>query len=641
MSNDNDGEGGGGLLRRVVRKVAGPAKDLIQKVEDSRLSQFDDSDRAELKAMIERKRRNDFVRKRELDMLRRIRREGLTPEQAAALANSNLDEVDVRASRPSSLADGAVKAKIDAIEKQMVGVAPLSSRPMPIRPAPPPPSPAPPNTVTPPHLKVPPPVLTHPIDPEATVPLELRPDGGGPLNEAPFAATVTEPTGPLAAPSAPPATPWPAPVPLAVPAPPPASRELPPLSFDLDPAPTLAPREPAPAPVPAPPPAASPAARSPTPSPLARGLTGDLAEVEVLEIKHDPELDEAVMAFANADFNHCERALVQLTSPGALRAQHVDTWLVLFDLYRATGQQQRFESLAMSFAEQCGRSPPQWYSLPKLLADATAAQRAANPQAADSARVGWVCDPLLTHDGLAQLSSQLLQMPMPWVLDWTQLKRIEPAAAAELRRLFQQWAGQKLTMHWLAADKLFDVLQEAAPVGVRDADPAFWLARLDALRLVNRPDQFDDVAIDYCVTYEVSPPSWESTKCTVRVSGPSANTRSAILSSVGDVVTSIMDAPGIGEVEVTSLEISGQLSGDQGPLLHHLDQRLGESRVVRISCALLIRVDFVAAGDLLNWVIAKHTERRQITFTDVNRLVALMFGAMGINEHVSTQLRQA
>ena len=35
--------------------------------------------------MIERKRRNDFVRKREFDMLRRVRREGLTSEQLAAL----------------------------------------------------------------------------------------------------------------------------------------------------------------------------------------------------------------------------------------------------------------------------------------------------------------------------------------------------------------------------------------------------------------------------------------------------------------------------------------------------------------------------------------------------------------------------
>jgi ABC-type transporter Mla MlaB component len=380
---------------------------------------------------------------------------------------------------------------------------------------------------------------------------------------------------------------------------------------------------------------AEPAAARPV-SPV-RGLAGDLDEVEVLEIKHDPELDEAVIAFANADFNHSERVLTQITSPGAPRAQHEDTWLVLFDLYRATGQQQRFESLALTFAEQCGRSPPQWYSLPKLLADATAAQRSAG---VDSAQVGWVCPMRLDAEGLALLNSQLLQMPQPWVLDWTQLKRIEPAAAAGLHAIFQKWAGQKLTMRWLAADRLFDVLQEAAPVGVRDADPAFWLARLDALRLVNRPDQFDDVAIDYCVTYEVSPPSWEPTKCTVRVSGPSSNTRSAILSSVGDVVTALMETPEHGEVAVTSLEISGQLAGDQGPLLQHLDQRLGDAKLVRISCALLIRVDFVAAGDLLNWVISKRTEQREVTFTDVNRLVALMFGAMGINEHVSTQLRQ-
>ncbi|HEV8688705.1 MAG TPA: hypothetical protein VGQ91_00295, partial [Ideonella sp.] len=168
MSNGNDG--GEGILRRVVRSITGPGRDPTKGDEDSRLSQFPDSDRAELKAMIERKRRNDFVRKRELDMLRRIRREGLSPEQAAALANSNLDEVDVRSSRPSGLADRGVKAKIDAIEKQMVGVtAPLPSRPVAL--TPPAPGPA---TVTPPILKTPPPVLTHPIDPETTVPLDMH-----------------------------------------------------------------------------------------------------------------------------------------------------------------------------------------------------------------------------------------------------------------------------------------------------------------------------------------------------------------------------------------------------------------------------------------------------------------------------------
>lgn len=613
MSNGNSSnDEKKGLFGRVVRSIAGPARELINKVEESRLSQFADSDRAELKAMIERKRRNDFVRKRELDMLRRIRREGLTPEQAAALANSNLDEVDARVSRPSGLPDQGVKAKIDAIEKQMVGVPPLSSRRTPLS--------APPAAAAPPNLKMRPPVLTHPVDPEATVPLDMGPDGSGPLNEPAVAGMVQELS----------IEPHPAP-------PPPVARELPPLDFDFaaaPPAPGTTPAAAAAA-VPATPEPAAPAARRPLPA-------AELPEVEVRELPHDPELDEAVIAFANADFDHSEKVLVQLTSPNGPRARHEDTWLVLFDLYRATGQQQRFDTLSLSFAERCGRSPPQWYSLPKLLADATAAQRVASGAGHEGSQVGWVCDPLLTNEGLAQLASHLLQMQQPWVLDWTQLKRIEPAAAAQMRHLFQQWASQPLQMRWLAADRLFTVLQEAAPVGVRDADPAFWLARLDALRLVNRPDQFDDVAIDYCVTYEVSPPSWEPARCTVRVAGPSANTRSQVLSSVGDVVTSLMDAPdGHGEIEVASLEISGQLAGDQGSLLRHLDLRLGDAKVVRISCALLIRVDFVAAGDLLNWVIGKRAEGRQITFTDVNRMVALMYGAMGINEHVSTQLRQS
>ncbi len=59
-----------------------------------------------------------------------------------------------------------------------------------------------------------------------------------------------------------------------------------------------------------------------------------------------------------------------------------------------------------------------------------------------------------------------------------------------------------------------------------------------------------------------------------------------------------------------------------------------------MSCARLIRVDFVAAGDLLNWVLAKRSENRAVNFVDANRLVALFFGAMGINEHAKVQVRK-
>ena len=62
--------------------------------------------------------------------------------------------------------------------------------------------------------------------------------------------------------------------------------------------------------------------------------------------------------------------------------------------------------------------------------------------------------------------------------------------------------------------------------------------------------------------------------------------------------------------------------------------------MVSVSCARLIRVDFIAAGDLLNWVLARRSENRSVQFVDAHRLVALFFGAMGINEHAKVQVRK-
>ena len=607
MSNGNDNDG---MLRRMVKRVASPARDLVGLGAPDTLSHDSaaELEKAELKAMIERKRRNDFVRKRELDMLRRIRREGLTPEQAQALgASSRLDDSDVRPSQTPGPSDIGVKAKIDAIEKQMVGAVPPLPRPEPPRPAPPPP-------YRPGHL----PTLTAQVDAEPTVPAGLVADGFDAVTEPmAMAAPLPGPAAAVVSPSA------------AVPAARPAS-------------------PPVPAPALADPPAVRPAAAT---EGMPGGMPGGapnpvtpLPAMEVSEILHDQELDEAVIAFANADFNHCEDALTRLIGAQGRRQGHLDTWLALFDLYRATGQHGPFEALAMAFSERFQRSAPQWYSLPRLVAEATRSGVGRQRDAGGPpTQVGWVCPALLDVDAVVQLSSQTMQLPLPWVLDWSPLQRVDTHGAVRLRALMRQWATQTLDMRWLGAERLLGLLQDAAPVGVRDADPALWLLRMEALRLVNRPDQFDDAAIDYCVTYEVSPPSWEPTRCVARMGAAAPlSTRSAALSAVGDAVTTLQDIQdGAGTQAVTTLELMGQLSGDIGPLLGSLNAKLGGARLVRISCALLIRADFVAASDLLNWVVSKRNEARQISFTDVHRLVGLMFSAMGLNEQASVQLRQS
>jgi hypothetical protein len=365
--------------------------------------------------------------------------------------------------------------------------------------------------------------------------------------------------------------------------------------------------------------------------------------VEVMEAVHDEGLDEAVIAFAGGDFQGCERSLQALIAPRGDRRNHDETWLVMFDLYRAIGQQSKFETLTMEYVEHFHRSSPQWFSLPKLLAEATAAPPAAEPQ---NASVGWVCPETLDGEAVNKLEALSMQLPLPWVMDWTGLASIDVEGAGQLRKLFASWASQALTMHWVGGDRLLEVLQELAPTGVRDVDPVYWMLRLEALRLAHRPDQFDEVAIDYCVTFEVSPPSWENARCKAQLTDSTApaSTLPLTMSVVSEPITSVMDPPEEDEptsapVQITSVELSGQLAGDIGPILDALAERAGGSRVIRISCALLMRVDFVAAGDLLNWVAARHAEGREIVFQETHRLVALMFGAMGINENARVQLR--
>ena len=106
----------GGLLSKVVRFVKNPTVNWteLDSLQDDRESQYS---KQMLKEMIERKRRNDFVRRREFDQLRKLRQREVLHGQ----------RVDDAAGRPSffqsSMASADERAvtlkKIDEIEAQM------------------------------------------------------------------------------------------------------------------------------------------------------------------------------------------------------------------------------------------------------------------------------------------------------------------------------------------------------------------------------------------------------------------------------------------------------------------------------------------------------------------------------------------
>jgi ABC-type transporter Mla MlaB component len=621
MSKDE----GEGLFSKVVKFVRNPGSSWSEGDQDSGESSYS---KQMLKEMIERKRRNDFVRKREFDMLRKMRRSEVMAGQDPAARPSFF-----QSSMPSKPDDRAsTLKKIDEIEAQMSmqwwktkhgndsALRTGSSASFPSS------------------AHVPPDALRNAGAPAAT---PLSPQGLAGAAPVQYARTEPQPLSPAA--------------------PPPP--ELPELDGSLDftaHAPT--------APMPLGGLAAARAMQATAPTPLGARPSAAAAEaagppsggfsaskvfaIDVDEFAHDPELEEAAIRFANGDDAGAEAGLMEVLGPGGARIDHDETWLTLFDLYRATGQQDRFESAAIEFAGRFGRSAPQWISLPEAVGRMTTPAGATAVAPASNALADWTCPSTVGTQTLAALNAALARSAQPWRLSWAKLTTIEEAAAEGLMRLFAQWAGQQVQLRFIASDVLERVLRDATPSGDKGTSPVWWKLRMEVLRVMHRPDEFELVALDYCVTYEVSPPSWDSARCDykpLQADGSYVAGHTIVGEAFRDSMASNLtggygdtQAAGLSSqmAQVASVELAGQIMADANEAIELLDGRLAGADVMVISCARLIRIDFTAAGSLLNWVSARQGEGRQVQFVEVHRLVAAFFNVIGISEHARVIARR-
>ena len=616
-----------GLLSKMVKFVRNPAtswSDLDSK----------DSDRDEavskqlLKEMIERKRRNDFVRKREFDMLRKMRkRESLSGEDPGARPSFFQSSM---ASRPDDRAQ-TIK-KIDEIEAQMSmqwwktkhgtsGEASVNSAGSSVDPL-----------VAPPARRALPPLLTDTVASSylKTEPAGLQSAAQASMVAAQQAAESTRVTSEVDTP------------PAFV-----DSGAAPAASFNNVASQTVK-VKPTFSAAAVPKQAARPAANAKL---TASGFThSNIMALDVSEIAHDAELEEAAIRFANGDNMGAEAALLEMLDPEGMRVGQSETWMALFDLYRASGEQDKFELAALQFVQRFDRSAPQWFSLPeivKLLAVPSSPQRPQGPLA------DWFCPSVLGLQTVATLKAAMARLPMPWRLDWSKLKTIDVAAVQPLTEVFRSWSQQPVQLRFIGEAQLQKVLQDATPSGQREIAQDWWQLRMEVQRVTHRPDEFELTALDFCVTYEVSPPSWETARCdykSVDAEGQATSSHTIIGDVFRDSITSVlsgMDSETLGDAQgsqfegsVSTVELSGQIEGDVVTALEQLEAKLMGADIMIISCAKLIRVDFSAAGTLLNWVSARQTENRAVQFSEVNRLVAAFFNVIGITEHARVVTRR-
>ncbi len=369
--------------------------------------------------------------------------------------------------------------------------------------------------------------------------------------------------------------------------------------------------------------------------------SSNLFSIEIADDLNDPDLEEAAIRFANGDDAGAEAGLLAALQSAQPSPEALDAWAAaLFDLYRGTGQKARFEHLSQDYTQRSGRRAPQWFSTPDLLGQTVPA---ALVQPTPMRQTAWLSPATLDFAALQALRLHLVDAPLPWHLDWHALNDVTPEAAPDLASLLADWCVQPVRLHFEGAEVLERVLRSRTPSGDRAVDKHWWRLRLDALRILRLQDEFELAALDYCVTYELSPPPWKLPRCEYvqEAAGLATLAGDAMSLPAGDNALAqgaSAATHGPDTVSVTVVELSGEVLGDAGDVLNNL-QAGRRADQLTIACNRLIRVDFSAAGSILNWVSVRAAEGCEVQFTDVPRLVAAFFHVIGINEHARVVLR--
>ena len=354
-----------------------------------------------------------------------------------------------------------------------------------------------------------------------------------------------------------------------------------------------------------------------------------LFSIELGDSLVDPDMEEAAIRFANGDDAGAEAGLLDALRGDKVRTESAEGWVAaLFDLYRATGQHESFARFGMECAQRFGYSAPVWFSTPDQLRRSASAPK---PDATKAVSATWVCPSELDLPALQALREGLLQMPEPWRLDWRGLSVITPPAAAALADLFAQWCVQPVRLNFSGADHLEKLLRSWTPAGDRQVGMLWWRLRLDALRIMRLQDEFELAALDFCIIHEVSPPPWEPV--------PGEFVSQAMRSTQSSALRRDSQPSQFETATETWPELTGEVRGDATETLDRLASEVVVNGRLVISCERLIRVDFSAAGSILNWVMARQAAGTQVLFRNVPCLVAAFFNVIGINEHAKVLLR--
>lgn len=379
---------------------------------------------------------------------------------------------------------------------------------------------------------------------------------------------------------------------------------LPALDFDSLPGAAPVAAEPAPAEAPAPAavsvPGGTSAPQTDSGAPLDSIL---LIEVESGTQEVPTIIEEAAVLYANGQSQEALDTLNRAIEAGTLESWTLPAWLMRFDLYQQLGRKSEFEEKALHFVVKFERSPPAWNDLPS----ATTANRpggsahialSGSLSSASKAAFGQMLKASERHPKLH--------------LDFAKLEGADAEGCQLLLDTLATLRKAKKEVYISGEARAFELLR--ARIAEGGATP-LWLLLLDLYQQLGMQEEFEELAVDYAVTFEVSPPSWEA-RARVEPPPPPAPVGGGERDDSDD-----------------SYRLEGDIAGEQEALFADLQKYVKQANPVLIDLSRTRRIDFINAGRLLHLIEKARESKRAVVLRSVGEMMMALFAVMGIHKH--------
>lgn len=319
-------------------------------------------------------------------------------------------------------------------------------------------------------------------------------------------------------------------------------------------------------------------------------------------------VEEAAVYYAN---NMADQAVAILSQylQDHPEKNEMQPWLMLFDLYQIQNNKAAFDELSMQFVVRFERSAPIW----KVPAAPVVTRKTDAKQKFQLA----LGSKLVVNLQLERLC-QLVHEANNASVDLRDIVGVELSGCKMMLEGLASCRKKGKLLQLEGVDRLIEaVKKQIAEDGHGDDARLAWLLLFELYQWLGREVEYEELAIEYAVNFEISPPAWEAVK-------------PALVAAQAKSPAAPLDAMtgGSGEVFV----MRGVISEASQSQLQDLSNFAADKQEVRINMAEVTRVDFVAVGNFMSALINLTQAGKKVLILEANEMLQALFHMMGVSD---------